>query len=89
MSNKIEELERKATDFENQIKQLQQEIASLKLGSSNQAVLDELHKIRSTIVTEKEEYENLMKQKDQEIEELKKIIEKKDYRINILKRYIQ
>lgn len=64
MSNKIEELERKATDFENQIKQLQQEIANLKLGSSNQAVLDELNKIRSTIVTEKEEYEALMKQKD-------------------------
>lgn len=60
----IEALEQKATEYENQIKQLQQQIKSL-TGASNKDVLEELNKIRQTVVEEKKEYEDILLKKDQ------------------------
>ena len=62
MSN-VETLEQKATEYENQIKQLQQQIQTLK-GASNGGVIDELNKIRETVLAEKKEYEEILLNKD-------------------------
>ena len=64
MSN-IETLEKKATEQETQINQLQQQVDALKNGVNNEAVLEQLNTIRNTILAEKEEFEQLLKQKDQ------------------------
>ncbi|KAL9654395.1 hypothetical protein ABK040_010422 [Willaertia magna] len=84
-------LEEKANQQEKQIKELLEKVEGGNKNNNvnNEQLVEQLKVLRQTLLTEREEIQKLLKEKDQKIEELKKVVDKKDYRINILKRYVK